>query len=283
MEHPHEILRRHGLRPKKSWGQNFLADERHLAAIARACELSPGELVVEFGAGLGHLTRHLAATGARVVAVERDRDLVPILREQVAGLDVEVVEANAATFSLVDLSRERGQPLVVVGNLPYHLSTEILFHVFDQREVVRRVVFLLQKEVTERIAASPGGKDYGVLSVLLQMHAEVDIPHRVPARAFVPRPEVESAVIRFRMRERPLADPGDPDLFRRLVKAAFAQRRKTLENALGAGRIAEPEAISRALEAAGIDPGRRAETLSVEEFARLSRLLSGAVECAADG
>lgn len=275
MEHPRTILRRHGLRPKKSWGQNFLGEDRHLAAIARACELSPGDLVVEFGAGLGHLTRHLAATGAHVVAVERDRELVPILREEVAGLDVEVVEANAATFSLVDLARERGSSLVVVGNLPYHLSTEILFHVFDQREVVRRVVFLLQKEVTERIAAAPGGKEYGVLSVLLQMHAEVDVPHRVPARAFTPPPEVESAVIRFRMRERPLADPGDETLFRRLVKAAFSQRRKTLENALRAGRIAEPEELARAMEAAGIDPRQRAETLSVEEFARLSRFLSG--------
>lgn len=275
MEHPRAILRRHGLRPKKSWGQNFLGEDRHLAAIARACELSPGDLVVEFGAGLGHLTRHLAATGAHVVAVERDRELVPILREEVAGLDVEVVEANAATLSLVDLARERGSSLVVVGNLPYHLSTEILFHVFDQREVVRRVVFLLQKEVTERIAAAPGGKEYGVLSVLLQMHAEVDVPHRVPARAFTPPPEVESAVIRFRMRERPLADPGDETLFRRLVKAAFSQRRKTLENALRAGRIAEPEELARAMEAAGIDPRQRAETLSVEEFARLSRFLSG--------
>lgn len=275
MEHPRAILRRHGLRPKKSWGQNFLGEDRHLAAIARACELSPGDLVVEFGAGLGHLTRHLAATGAHVVAVERDRELVPILREEVAGLDVEVVEANAATLSLVDLARERGSSLVVVGNLPYHLSTEILFHVFDQREVVRRVVFLLQKEVTERIAAAPGGKEYGVLSVLLQMHAEVDVPHRVPARAFTPPPEVESAVIRFRMRERPLADPGDETLFRRLVKAAFSQRRKTLENALRAGRIAEPEELARAMEAARIDPRQRAETLSVEEFARLSRFLSG--------
>jgi len=159
MEHPRAILRRHGLRPKKSWGQNFLGEDRHLAAIARACELSPGDLVVEFGAGLGHLTRHLAATGAHVVAVERDRELVPILREEVAGLDVEVVEANAATFSLVDLARERGSSLVVVGNLPYHLSTEILFHVFDQRAVVRRVVFLLQKEDTKHIAATPGGKE----------------------------------------------------------------------------------------------------------------------------
>src|SRR5690606_33714703 len=249
-------------------------DERHLAAIAAACELAPEDVVVEFGAGLGHLTRHLAETGARVIAVERDRELVPILRERLAGLDVDVREANAATFPLDGVAAEAGHKLVVVGNLPYHLSTEILFHVFDHKEVVARVVFLLQREVTERIAARPGGKEYGVLSVLLQMHAEVDVPHRVPARAFTPPPKVESAVIRFRMRDRPRADPGDEDLFRRLVKAAFAQRRKTLENALRAGRIASPEAVAAALAAAAIDPGRRAETLSVEEFARLSRALS---------
>src|SRR5690606_24302093 len=151
--------------------------------------------------------------------------------------------------------------------------TEILFHVFDQKDVVSRAVFLLQREVTERIAAKPGGKEYGVLSVLLQMHAEVDVPHRVPARAFTPPPQVESAVIRFRMRERPLADPGDEALFRRLVKVAFSQRRKTLSNALRAGRIAAPEALSAALAEAEIDPQRRAETLSIEEFARLSRIL----------
>lgn len=276
--HPRAILRRHGLRPKKSWGQNFLGDHRHLAAIAKACELSPGDLVLEFGAGLGHLTRHLAATGAEVVAVERDRELVPILREELAGLNVEVVEANAATFSLEELAKERGRQLVVVGNLPYHLSTEILFHVFDQKEALSRAVFLLQKEVTERIAAQPGGKEYGVLSVLLQMHAEVDIPHRVPARAFTPPPQVESAVIRFRMRESPLADPGDEALFRRLVKVAFSQRRKTLANALRAGRIAPPDALAHALEAAKIDAQRRAETLSIEEYARLSRELGRTVD-----
>src|SRR5690606_38954316 len=151
-EHPSAILRRHGLRPKKSWGQNFLGDERHLAAIAAACELAPEDVVVEFGAGLGHLTRHLAETGARVIAVERDRELVPILRERLAGLDVDVREANAATFPLDEVAAEAGHKLVVVGNLPYHLSTEILFHVFDHKEVVARVVFLLQREVTERIA-----------------------------------------------------------------------------------------------------------------------------------
>lgn len=272
-EHPRTILRRHGLRPKKSWGQNFLGDEHHLGSIAAACELEPDDVVVEFGAGLGHLTRHLAKTGARVIAVERDRELVPVVRAELASLDnVEIVEANAATFDLRAVAPSERR-LVVVGNLPYHLSTEILFHVDAQRDVVRSAVFLLQREVTERIAAAPGGKSYGVLSVLLQMHADVDVPHRVPARVFTPPPEVESAVIRLRFRDTPRADAGDEDRFRRLVKAAFSQRRKTLQNALRASRIATPEALAQAFEAAGVVPERRAETLTVEEFAALSKNL----------
>ncbi len=271
---PRAILRRHGLRPKKAWGQNFLGDEHHLAAIAAAARLAPGETVVELGGGLGHLTRHLAATGAHVVAVERDRDLVPVLKRELFGLDVVVREDNAATIDLAALAAQADGPLVVVGNLPYHLSTEILFHVEEARAHVRRAVFLLQREVTERIAADPGGKDYGILSVLLQLHADVDVPHHVPAGAFTPPPEVESAVVRLEFRAAPVADPGDEATFRRVVKGAFAQRRKTLGNALKSARLAEPERLAAAFAAAGIDPGRRAETLSVPEFAALSRALA---------
>lgn len=273
-EAPSIVLRRHGLRPKKSWGQNFLGSDHHLGAIADACALEAGDLVVELGAGLGHLTRKLAATGAQVVAVERDRELVPVLREELADSpSIEIVEANAATIDLAQLRERAGRKLVVVGNLPYHLSTEILFHVEAQRELVRRMVFLLQREVTDRIAASPGGKEYGVLSVLLQLHADVDVPHRVPAGAFTPPPEVESAVVRLEMRDAPRADPGDDALFRKVVKGAFIQRRKTVANSLKGARVASAEAIGSALERAGIDPGRRAETLSVEEFAALTRAL----------
>ncbi len=276
MASPSELLRRHGLRPKKAWGQNFLGDDRHLAAIARAAGAGPGDVVVELGAGLGHLTRHLLATGAQVVAVERDRDLVPVLRAELGDEPrLEVLEANAATVDLAALAPPGGK-LLVVGNLPYHLSTEILFHVEEARAVVRRAVFLLQREVTERVAAEPGGKVYGVISVLLQLWADADVPHRVPAAAFTPPPEVESAVLRLSFRDTPRADPGDPALFRKVVKAAFAQRRKTLGNALGSARLVSKEALAGAFAAAGIDPGRRAETLSVEEFAALSRAIAAA-------
>lgn len=275
-ESPSAILRRHGLRPKKAWGQNFLGDDYHLSSIADAAHVGKGEAVVELGAGLGHLTRHLARAGAHVVAVERDRDLVPILRAEMEGLDVDVREANAATIDLHEIAREAGRKLTVVGNLPYHLSTEILFHVEAQRADLARAVFLLQKEVTERIAAAPGGKSYGVLSVLLQLHADVDVPHHVPAGVFTPPPEVESAVVRLTFRDAPRADPGDEAFFRRLVKAAFAQRRKTLGNALKSARLVEAEVLQAGFAAAGIDPGRRAETLAVEEFAALSRALAPA-------
>ncbi|HWV39233.1 MAG TPA: 16S rRNA (adenine(1518)-N(6)/adenine(1519)-N(6))-dimethyltransferase RsmA [Vulgatibacter sp.] len=275
-EAPSVILRRHGLRPKKAWGQNFLGSEHHLDAIADACGIEPGDTVVELGAGLGHLTRKLAARGAAVVAVERDRDLAPVLREELAGLEVEILEANAATIELAPIREGAGRELIVVGNLPYHLSTEILFHVEAQRRHVRRMVFLLQREVTDRIAAAPGSKAYGVLSALLQLHFDVDVPHHVPAGAFTPPPEVESAVARLERRAAPRAETGDEALFRRVVKGAFAQRRKTIANSLRGAGVAPPEAIGRALDAAGIDPVRRAETLSVEELAALCRALIGA-------
>jgi 16S rRNA (adenine1518-N6/adenine1519-N6)-dimethyltransferase len=273
-ETPRDILKRHGLRPKKSWGQNFLGDDRHLEAIAAAARLGPDDVVVEFGAGLGHLTRHLAKTGAKVIAVERDRDLLPVLREEMKGLDVEVREENAATFDLRAVAAEVGRRVVVVGNLPYQLSSELLFHVEEQRDAAVRAVFLLQREVTERVAADPGGKVYGVISVLLQLHADIDVPHHVPASAFTPPPEVESAVVRLQFRDAPRADPGDERLFRRVVKAAFSQRRKTLANSLKGARVAGPDEMAAAFASAGIDPQRRAETLSVEEFAALTRAIA---------
>ena len=261
---PSELLRRHGLHPKKHWGQNFLGDPRILDALAALAELRPGETVVELGAGLGHLTRALAATGARVVAVERDRELVPILRAELP--DVEVAEADAKSFDLMAVAP--GERIVVCGNLPYHLSSPILFHLLDQRSAVRRAVLLLQREVAERVAASPGGRDYGLLSVLLQLVADARIGLRVDRHAFTPPPEVESSALVLDFLPTLRAEVRDERRFRALVKAAFSQRRKTLWNAL------KPLAGGReALERAGIDPQRRGETLSVAEFAAVERAL----------
>jgi 16S rRNA (adenine1518-N6/adenine1519-N6)-dimethyltransferase len=259
---PAELLRRHGLKPKKDWGQNFLGDEQILSGLAALARLQPGDTVVELGAGLGHFTRALQATGAKVIAVERDRELAPILREELPG--VEVVEADAKSFDLKAI----GGRVVVCGNLPYHLSSPILFHLLDQRTAVKRAVLLLQREVAARIAAPPGGREYGLLSVLVQEVADAEVGLAVPRHAFTPPPEVESSALVLEFLDAPRFPLHDEQRFRALVKAAFGLRRKTLWNALK-GFAGGREALARA----GIDPQRRAETLSVEEFARLERAL----------
>lgn len=268
---PAEILRRHGLRPKKEWGQNFLGDEGVLAALAGLAGAGEGDTVVELGAGLGHFTRALAATGAHVVAVERDRELVPVLKAELEGLDVAVAEADAKSFDLQAAAREAGRPVVLCGNLPYHLSSPILFHLLDQREGVRRAVLLLQAEVADRIVSPPDSREYGLLSVLLQHVAEARIGLRVGRHAFTPPPEVESAALVLDFLPAPRAQVSSEERFRALVKAAFAQRRKTLWNALKTVPGAR-DALGRA----GIDPQRRGETLSVAEFAALERGLASA-------
>ena len=291
---PRTLLDRYGLRAKKSWGQNFLADEVVLDHIARLAVRAPGERVVELGAGLGHLTAQLVSRGARVLAVERDRDMARVLRGEL-GDRVQLAEADAARLNLLAIARggvadpaaaaeaavaargsdrSPGEPekIAIAGNLPYHLTSPILFSILDQVAAVTRAVLLLQREVAERLAAPPGSRDWGLLSVLLQREAEVGVERIVPPGAFVPPPRVESAVLLVEIRP-PAEAVADKARFRRLVKAGFAQRRKTLRNALEAARIAPPGALERALATAGVDPGRRGETLTVAEWAAVDRAL----------
>jgi 16S rRNA (adenine1518-N6/adenine1519-N6)-dimethyltransferase len=236
----------------------------------------PGEVVIELGSGLGHLTERLLAHGARVVAVERDRDMARVLRGEF-GETVRLVEADAARADFAGLGAQApggpaGGRVAVAGNIPYHLTSPILFSLLDQAGAVSRAVLLVQREVAERLAASPGSKDWGLLSVLLQQRGEVEIDRIVPRGAFHPPPRVDSAVVRIDLHGR---EPRslDPRRFRLLVKAGFGQRRKTLKNALETSRIAPREAMSEALRLAGIDPVRRGETLSVEEWEALDRAL----------
>lgn len=271
METPHDILKRHGIRAKHSWGQNFLSDPRVLEELAHAALLEPGEIVLEIGPGLGHLTRALLDTGAKVVAVERDRDMVKALGD-LRDDRLRVVEANAAE---VDFAQVAGVPdMSVVGNLPYHLTSPILFEILDQHAAVKRAVLTVQKEVADRLAATPGGREYGLLSVLLDLYFTVEELRTLPARLFHPPPKVDSAVVRLTRRVAPKAQISSDAHFRRVVKAGFAQRRKTLINSLKSDKtLASPEALLHALETAGVDPKRRAETLSCEEFAALERAL----------
>ncbi|PZR05546.1 MAG: 16S rRNA (adenine(1518)-N(6)/adenine(1519)-N(6))-dimethyltransferase [Archangium gephyra] len=266
-DHPRDILKRLGLSPKHSWGQNFLSDEMILERIAEEALLRPGEPCVELGPGLGHLTRQLLATGAKVTAVERDRDMVRALNfQKIEGLTI--VEGNAAECDFAKVAN--AEQVVVVGNLPYHLSSQILFEVLEQADHVPRAVFTLQKEVVERLAADPGNRDYGVLTVLLGLRFKMENVLDVPAELFHPPPKVDSAVLKLTRLDTPRAEVKDEARFRKVVKAGFAQRRKTLSNSLKSEKSLEWSGV---LEKAGIDGGRRAETLSVEEFAAIERAL----------
>lgn len=273
MESPSTLLRRHRLHAKKAWGQNFLSDRFVQESIADLVDPQPGETIVELGAGLGHLTSHLVGRGAKVIAVERDRDLAPILRSELGEKhpELEVVEADAARFDFTAIAKAAGGPIKVCGNLPYHLGSPILFQVMDHRLSVSRLVIMLQLEVIQRIVSKPDTSSYGILSVLLQQVSEVSLALNVPRGAFVPPPAVESAVMVAEMRETPLAPMNDEMQFRRIVKAAFQQRRKTLSNALHT--IATKDELREAFAQADVDPMRRGETLNVAEFAALERAL----------
>ncbi|MCC6750409.1 MAG: ribosomal RNA small subunit methyltransferase A [Deltaproteobacteria bacterium] len=264
---PPELLRRHGLYPKKPWGQCFLHDPQVVARIVAAAELREDDWVVEVGAGLGSLTVALAERVARVVAVERDRDLVAVLRSELAAYPrIELVEGNALTFDFRGFDRK----VVVVGNLPYHIGTEILFRVLEQRAGVRSATFMLQKEVAQRLAAAPGSRVYGAPSVLCQRVAEVSLRLTVGRGAFTPPPRVDSAVVHLAFRDAPQVEVDDAH-FSRVVHAAFSARRKTLKRALAARFPVE--AVTEALAAAGVRPEQRGETLSVVEFGRLALAL----------
>ena len=271
MDTPRRMLQQHGLRPKHAWGQNFLDDPAVLADIAQAARLGPDSVVVELGAGLGHLTRALLDTGARVVAIERDRDMVAILEEMKAER-LTVLAANAAQL---DLAKVAGTtPLTLVGNLPYHLTSSILFEALDQHRDLLRCVFTVQREVAERVAAPEGARSQGVLTVLLGLWFDASIVRTVPARAFHPPPKVDSAVLLLEHRSAPRAEVPDGAWFRKVVKAGFSHRRKTLLNSLHSDpELGDVAGIRAALESAGVEPTRRAETLAVADFARLARAL----------
>lgn len=267
-----ERLRERGLRPKKSFGQNFLADLHAARVIAEAATTPPGGTVLEIGAGLGALTRPLLERAARVVAIERDRDLVPILREELADEETAgrftLLEADASTLDWIAALGSGPRPHVVAGNLPYQLTGRLLELATRAAPSIDRAVFMVQAEVAERLIAKPDGEAYGALSVFVQASFDVSRLLTVKAGAFYPRPEVDSAVI--------VLDPARPpravetEAFRSAVRAAFSVRRKTLRNAWkGLYGWSKADLEEHAL-AVGISLDRRGETLSVEEFAALA-------------
>ena len=266
------ILKTFNLRADKRLGQNFLVDEEIVNKIAAAAELSEADTVLEVGPGIGTLTQALAMTGAKVVAVELDRRLLPVLEKTLDGYDnVEIINED-----ILKLDIKKAVPqdnFKVVANLPYYITTPIIFNLLEQKLPMERLVVMVQKEVAERIAARPGGKDYGALSVAIQYYTEPEIAFAVPSSAFIPQPSVDSAVIVCKRRSAPAVDVVDEKLFFRVVKAAFSVRRKMLSNALKNMGITG-EQVTSWLEMAGIDGKRRGETLSLEEFASLTNTFS---------
>lgn len=264
----HRILKRFGLKASHRLGQNFLIAPAVVEGILAAAELQPGDRVLEIGPGIGTLTQALAEAGARVTAVELDKKLPAVLAETLKGYDnVTIVAGDILRVDIEELMG--GEPFKVVANLPYYITTPILLALLEKKLNISLIVTMVQKEVAKRMTAPPGGKDYGALSVAVQYYTEPDIVLTVPPKSFYPAPEVDSVVIRCRRRETALVECRDEKMFFRVARASFGQRRKTLANALkGAGFL--PENIDRAVDRAGIDPGRRGETLSLEEFARLA-------------
>jgi len=275
-----ELCSKYGIQFKKGLGQNLLLDDNINAIMVAAADLQPGDRVVEVGAGLGALTRRLAAAPVSVLAVEIDRAFMPCLEDQFGHLEnVRLFRGDILNHDLGDLVREHlpgSGSLKMVSNLPYYITTPVLFHFLESPIPFSRLVVMVQLEVGERLAAGPGTAEYGALTIAANLYARVDMVRRVPASCFVPRPKVDSAIVRLRLREKPLYDDLHPRQIMRVVRAAFSRRRKTLRNALGAltGPRLDRAAITRWIESAGIEPERRPETLSLDEFAQLARTLT---------
>jgi 16S rRNA (adenine1518-N6/adenine1519-N6)-dimethyltransferase len=265
------------IRAKKALGQNFLIDDSVLTRIVSCVAPTAEDAILEVGPGRGALTRLLAESGAKFLAIEWDRDLLPHLDAEFAGFaNVEIGHGDILRVDLQKLLTDRspGKRWKVAANLPYNISSQVLFRFLECNELFERLVLMLQKEVGDRLVAPPGCKEYGALTVLLRLHFDIRREFIVKPGAFRPIPKVDSAVLSFTPLAEPRAEVGDEEFFRRLVKGAFNQRRKTLLNSLrSAGFGSEDDSLREALERCGIDGTRRGETLSLDEFASLSRAL----------
>jgi len=270
------LLERYGLRAKKSFSQNFLISDRAFRAIVDATVRADDDWIVEIGAGLGTLTARLAerVPEGKIIALERDRDMIAVLRAELAGVDnVDIEEVDALRYDLRMAARWRGDKISVCGNLPYQIAAPLMFRVIEARAHVKHAVMMIQKEMAARIVAAPGGKDYGALGVMIRTYADVSVVAKVSAGSFVPPPKVDSTVVKLT----PLADAAprvpiaDERHYSAVVHAAFGQRRKTLRNALRA--VFDEAAVDAALSATGIDGIRRGETLDIAEFGGIAAAL----------
>ena len=271
-----EIIKKYAVKAKKSLGQNFLCDESVPAAIAEALEISENEIIFEIGPGLGALSVHLAGKGAHFAAVELDASLIEILREVLAPFDnTEIIQGDALKFDFDDYALKLGcEKYKIAGNLPYYITTPIIMHILENCRNWQNLAFMMQKEVAQRLTASCGSSLCGAITYSVFYHAEARILMQVPPQAFMPRPEVDSAVVLFTKRDKPPVQTVDEDFMFRLVKAGFAQRRKTLLNSLSNNNIAEKTVLQKAFQECGLDEKRRGESLTLAEYALLADVLS---------
>lgn len=273
-----EIIQRHGFSFKKSLGQNFLIDQNILAKIIDAAGLDKTKGALEIGPGIGALTEKLAQQAGKVTAVEIDQRLLPILKEVLEPYPhVDVVHGDVLKLQLRELFEQQFKDVSgvsVVANLPYYVTTPILMKLLEEGLPLEHIVVMIQKEVAERMAASPGGKEYGSLSIAVQYYSEPELVCIVPHTVFIPQPNVESAVIRLSVRKEPPVSVEDEAFFFDVVHASFAQRRKTIANNLKSRFFPKEgrERLEQLLAEAGIEPSRRAETLSLQEYAMLSNV-----------
>lgn len=267
-----EIMSRFDISPNKSLGQNFLIDSNILDKIVAAGEVTKEDQVIEIGPGLGSLTQKLAEEAGRLTVIEKDRQLLPVLKENLQEYNnIDYVEGDVLKVDW-DAIIPAGIKPKVIANLPYYITTPIIMGFFEKKIPTRLLVFMVQREVAERMVAKPGGKDYGALSIAVQFYSRPEIVTIVPPTVFIPRPDVDSAVVKLVTLDRPAVEVLSEKMFFITVRSAFQQRRKTLRNALtNSPELHLPkEAVEEALQAAGIDPQLRGERLGIEEFGRLS-------------
>lgn len=273
-----EVIKKYEFCFQKKFGQNFLIDGHVLDKIIAGAGVTKDDMVLEIGPGIGNMTQYLAEAAGKVVAVEIDRNLLPILQETLADYDnVKVIHADVLSLDLEKLVQDEngGRPIKVVANLPYYITTPIIMALFEQHVPLANVTVMVQKEVAARMKSGPGSKDYGALSLAVQYYAEPYIVANVPCNCFMPRPNVDSAVIRLTRYEEPPVQVKDEKMLFKIIRASFNQRRKTLQNGLNNSSELNftKDQIAAAIAEAGFSPSVRGEALTLEQFAKLTDIL----------
>ena len=272
-----EVVQKHNFKFSKSLGQNFLIDTNVIDRILEGARVQEGDYVIEVGPGIGTLTKEMGRTAEKVVAIEIDKTLIPILEETLADFpNIEVINQDILKVDVQELVKEKlnGGPVKLIANLPYYITTPIVMKFLEEDIPVTDIVVMVQKEVADRMNAKPNTKDYGALSVAVQYYCDTEIVAKAPRHMFMPQPNVDSTVIGLHIREEKKYNVDNEDIFFKTVKASFGQRRKTLLNSLGGLGFLSKDQIKVALQEANIDEKRRGETLSIEEFASLSNAVN---------